>query len=60
MIIDFRENFGDAKVVAAAVSGGSDSIGGNFQSADGLTYLSSPALNNLNESGDGSYEKQGA
>ncbi len=26
MIIDFRENFGDAKVVAAAVSGGSDSM----------------------------------
>lgn len=41
-------------------SGGSDSIGGNIPSADGLTYLSSPALNNLNESGDGSYEKQGA
>ena len=26
MIIDFRENFGDAKIVAAAVSGGSDSM----------------------------------
>ena len=57
-IVKLQDTAGTAHDVRS--SGGSDSIGENIPGNDGLTYLSSPALNNLNESGDGSYEKQGA